>query len=254
MSKTKLSALVDLSTLSTRAPKKFDKEKTKKKTKDLLEKINILQKMLYASKQQALLIVIQAIDAGGKDGLIDALSFGLRIPGCSVHAFKAPTTEELSHDFLWRIENELPEKGMIQIFNRSHYEDVLVTRVEGIIDLDKAKKRFSQINLFEKNLTEKKTTILKFFLHVSQEEQAERLKERAANPQKFWKYKSDDWKTNEKFDEYQKVYQDVLNRCKKPAWTIVPSDQNWYKEYLVVKQIYTTLKAMKLSYPKKIEE
>ena len=251
MNKFNQQAIVDI---STRASEKFNKEKTKKKTKKLLKKIRNLQKVFFASKQQALLVVLQGIDASGKDGVINTLSKGLNITGCMVNTFKAPTEEELSHDFLWRIQKVLPAKGMIGIFNRSHYEDLLVTRVENIIDDVIAQKRFQEINAFEKDLTEKKTTILKFFLHVSKEKQAERLQDREENPTKFWKYKAKDWQTNQKFDVYQKMYQDALNHCNSPEWIIVPADQNWYKEYVVAKHIYTALKAMRLSYPPKTEQ
>ena len=236
--------------ISTRAPKRFDKEKIKKETNEILEKIKNLQKVFYASGKNALLIVVQGLDASGKDGLISSLCTGINPMGCTVHSFKAPTPEELKHDFLWRVHSVAPAKGMIQIFNRSHYEDVLVTRVEKIIDNKTAKKRFEQINQFEKLLADNGTTILKFYLHVSREKQAERLKERETNPEKFWKHNDDDWETNQRWDDYRKAYEDILQNCNNPKWTIVPSDQNWYKEYLVAKKVYQTLKAMKLSYPK----
>jgi len=237
--------------VSTRAPEKLSKKKTKNATKLLLEKIAALQKIFYASGQRSLLIVVQGIDASGKDGLISKLSTGMNPMGCTVHSFKAPTREELGHDFLWRVHAVTPAKGMIQIFNRSHYEDVLVTRVESIIDTKTAKKRFAHINHFEQLLMENGTTILKFYLHVSKERQAERLNERAADPKKNWKQNDDDWKTNQKYEAYQEVYEDVLQHCNQPKWTIVPSDQNWYKEYIVIKQVYAALKGMKLSYPLK---
>lgn len=236
--------------ISTRAPKGLEKEHIKKQTKKLIAKIAELQKVLYASGNKSLLILIQGIDAAGKDGLITKITTGLNPKGCTVKDFKAPTEEERKHDFLWRVHQAMPAKGMIQIFNRSHYEDVLITRVEGMIDNKTAQKRFAYINNFEQYMADHDTHILKFYLHISKKRQAERLTERANNPEKHWKHNPQDWITNKKWSKYMKMYEDVLENCNDPKWIIVPSDQNWYKEYVVAKAVYNALKAMKLEYPK----
>jgi PPK2 family polyphosphate:nucleotide phosphotransferase len=242
--------MTSITKISTRAPKGFNKEKTKIETGKLVEKIGELQKIFYASAQKGLLVLIQGLDASGKDGLISTVFKGANPLGTTVHAFKGPTEEELKHDFLWRIHKYIPERGMIQIFNRSHYEDVLITRVENWIDDKTAKKRFTHINNFEDLITDNGTIVLKFYLHISRETQIERLNERKTNPEKFWKHNDDDWKTNQKWNKYMDAYEDVFKNCNEPKWTIVPSDQNWYKEYIVAKKIYETLKDLKLQYPK----
>ncbi len=236
--------------VSTRAPKGMDKEKIKEETEELVEKIGELQKVFYAAAKHGLLVLIQGLDASGKDGLVSTVFKGVNPLGCTVHAFKGPTAEELRNDFLWRVNKLVPEKGMIQVFNRSHYEDVLITRVENWINDKTAKKRFEHINNFESLLCDSGTVVLKFYLHISRDTQTERLVERKTNPHKFWKHNDDDWRTNQRWDLYMDAYEDVFKNCNDPEWTIVPADQNWYKEYIVAKKIYETLKKMKLEYPK----
>ena len=245
--------MTKLTSISTRASKSLDKEKIKEETDILIEKIGELQKVFYASAEKGLLVLIQGLDASGKDGLVSNVFKGINPLGCTVHAFKGPTEEELKHDFLWRVHKEMPAKGMIQIFNRSHYEDVLVTRVEKWVDDKTIKKRFEHINNFEDLVTDNGTIILKFYLHISKETQAGRLNERKTNPTKYWKHNDADWRTNEKWNQYRKAYEDVFKHCNNPEWTIVPSDQNWYKEYIVAKKIYETMKKLKLEYPKMIK-
>ncbi len=243
----------NITKISTRAPKNFDKEKIKAETDLLVQKIGELQKIFYASAQKGLLVILQGLDASGKDGLVSKVFKGVNPLGCTVHAFKGPTEEELRHDFLWRVHKAIPAKGMIQIFNRSHYEDVLITRVEKWIDDKTAKKRFEHINNFEQLITDNGTIVLKFYLHISREEQVERLTERKTNPEKYWKHNDDDWKTNQKWNNYMNAYNDVFKYCNDPEWTIVPADQNWYKEYIVAKTIYETLLKLKLKYPKMVK-
>ncbi len=242
--------MAKITNISTRAPKSVDKEKIKAETAKYTEKIGEFQKIFYASAQKGLLVLLQGLDASGKDGLVSNVFSGVNPLGCTVHSFKGPTEEELKHDFLWRVHKEIPAKGMIQIFNRSHYEDVLITRVEKWIDDKTAKKRFEYINNFEKLITDNGTIVLKFYLHISREVQIERLNERKTNPDKFWKHNDGDWKTSQKWPQYMNVYDDVFKNCSNPEWTIVPADQNWYKEYVVAKKIYETLKNLKLTYPK----
>ncbi|TND09240.1 MAG: Polyphosphate:AMP phosphotransferase [Bacteroidetes bacterium] len=241
-----------LNKISTRAPKNFNKAKTKTRTAQLVGEIGELQKILYAQSKHSLLVVLQGLDASGKDGLVASVFKGVNPLGCSVKAFKVPSTEERAHDFLWRIHREAPERGMIRIFNRSHYEDVLVPWVEGQIDEKTLKKRYGHINDFEYLLAENNTTILKFYLHISPGEQHDRLVERKTNKLKFWKHNDGDWETAKKFDRYINAYENIFRNCNRPEWIVVPSDQNWYKEYLVAEKIVEALRGMKLAYPSKI--
>ena len=160
-----------------------------------------------------------------------------------------PTPEEMSHDFLWRIHKEVPAKGMIQVFNRSHYEDILVTRVHQWCNDEGAKRRIKAINDFEELLSANNTHILKFYLHISPTEQEERLKERLSNPKKMWKYNDKDFAEAKFWKEYMKYYEECFSKCDKPAWTIIPADQNWYKEYIITSQLVETLKKLKMKYP-----
>lgn len=235
--------------VSTRAPEKSDKEKTKAKTEELVKEMAAMQKVLYAEGKRSLLIVLQGIDGSGKDGLVAKVFTGLNPFGVNVAAFKAPSEEERSHDFLWRVHHKCPAKGMIQIFNRSHYEDILVPYVNKTIDKKGLKKRMQDINNFEALLHNEGTTVLKFYLHISRDEQAERLRERKTNPEKYWKHSDDDWKTRRKWDEYMKAYELLFNHCNKPEWIIVPSDNNWYKEHVVAAKVHEVLRKMKLQYP-----
>jgi PPK2 family polyphosphate:nucleotide phosphotransferase len=236
--------------LSTRAPKEFDKNETKEKIKELLEELKELQNLLYAESKHAILVVLQGMDASGKDGVIRNVFGALNPQGVTVKSFKVPTEEEFSHDFLWRVHQVAPAKGMIRIFNRSHYEDILVTRVHKMIDDDTAKKRIKAINDFEQLLhVHNNTEILKFYLHVSAEEQKERLEERMKDPAKQWKYNERDFTEAKLRDEYAKAYEDCFQQCNAIPWEIVPADQNWYKEYLVAKKLSDTLKKLDMKFP-----
>jgi PPK2 family polyphosphate:nucleotide phosphotransferase len=194
--------------------------------------------------------VIQGIDGSGKDGVIRNVLGNMNPQGVSVKSFKAPTAEEASHDFLWRIHQHAPQKGMIQVFNRSHYEDILVTRVHKWCDDKTAQKRMKAINDFEELLQEHNSThILKFYLHVSAEEQHERLSERLKDPTKMWKYNEKDFEEAKLWDVYMQMYEDCFDNCNNPPWTIVPSDQNWYKEYIIAKALRDLLKGLNMQYP-----
>ena len=241
---------VRLSKISTKAPKSFNKEKTKEKTALILKELTELQNLLYAESKHSLLIVIQGMDASGKDGLIRDV-FGVMNPqGVQVESFKAPTSKELSHDFLWRIHMHAPSKGMIQVFNRSHYEDILITRVHKWCDDALAIKRMKAINDFEEMLeVHNHTHILKFYLHISPEEQNARLLERLEDKTKQWKYNEQDLEEAKLWDQYMHAYEDCFNRCNQVPWHIIPSDQNWYKEYLVAQTMLTTLKKLKMRFP-----
>lgn len=239
-----------LSKISTKAPKKEDKEKVKKKTAKLQEKIGELQAVLYAQAKYSLLVIFQGMDASGKDGAVKNVFEAVNPAGCRVIGFKKPTDLEMKHDFLWRIHQNVPEKGMIHIFNRSQYEDVLIQRVHKWIDEKTVKQRFQNINDFERLLVENNTIVLKFFLHVSKEEQLLRLKERISDPTKNWKYNEIDLKERDFWNQYQKAYEDVLEQCDDTAkWQIIPTDQNWWKEYLICKTIVEALSKLDLKYP-----
>ncbi len=239
-----------LNGISTKAPGTLDKIKTKEETRKLKERLDGLQNLLFADGRHAVLAVIQGMDGSGKDGAIKNVFGGLNPQGVQVKSFKAPSAEELSHDFLWRIHQHAPVKGMVQVFNRSHYEDVLVTRVHGWCDDDTAKKRFKAINRFETLLREhNNTSVLKFYLHVSPEEQKERLTERTTNPEKAWKYNAKDFDEAKLWDNYMQMYEEAFAACNDPQWIIVPADQNWYKEYLIAKTLVETMESLPLRYP-----
>jgi PPK2 family polyphosphate:nucleotide phosphotransferase len=241
---------IKLDKISTRAPEDMDKKATKEAMTELLEELNELQNLLFAENKHSVLIVIQGMDGSGKDGLIRNVLGHMNPQGVTVKSYKAPSPEELSHDFLWRIHSHTPPKGMIQVFNRSHYEDILVTRVHKWCNDDLAKLRMKAINDFEDLLQNHNNThILKFYLHISQEEQLERLNERTSNPAKMWKYNENDFTESKLWDIYMKMYADCFDNCASPPWTIVPADQNWYKEYLVATSLRDLLKGLKMKYP-----
>jgi len=241
---------IRLSEISTRAPKDLDKEEIKAKTASLLDQLDELQNLLYASRKYALLVIIQGMDASGKDGAIKHVFGPLNPLGVLAKSFKAPTEEELSYDFLWRIHKDVPAKGMIQIFNRSQYEDVLITRVHKWIDDETVYRRMKEINHFESLLQESNNTvILKFYLHVSKEEQKERLNERLTDKRKHWKANPNDFKEAELWDEYMKAYEDCFEHCNNPKWIIVPADQNWYKEYIIASNVAKALSNLDMHYP-----
>ncbi|HVF96997.1 MAG TPA: PPK2 family polyphosphate kinase [Flavisolibacter sp.] len=242
--------MMSLKELSTKAPASFDKAQTKNETAKIKNELDGLQNLLFAEGKHSLLVVIQGMDGSGKDGAIKNVFNGVNPQGVSVKSFKAPTAEELSHDFLWRIHQHVPAKGMIQIFNRSHYEDVLITRVHGWCDDDMAQKRFKAINRFEDLLqTHNQTSILKFYLHVSPEEQQERLMERTENPEKAWKYNANDFEEAKRWNQYMEMYEAAFAACNNPQWIIVPADQNWYKEYMITTTIVAALKGLAMRYP-----
>lgn len=239
-----------LSEVSTKAPKDSDKKETKEQTLKMIEDLDELQNRLYAEKKHSILVVLQGLDASGKDGVIRKVFGQMNPQGVRVESFKVPTEKELAHDFLWRIHQHTPEKGMIQIFNRSHYEDVLVTRVHGLCDDATALKRFDAINDFEALLTlHNNTHILKFYLHISEEEQLKRLEERREDPTKKWKYNKKDKEEAQLREKYMQMYEEMLVNCNTIPWVIVPADQNWYKEHTVAKTFYDTLKSLDMHYP-----
>lgn len=220
-------------------------------TQPHIDELCQLQDVLYADKRYALLVVLQALDAGGKDGTIRHIFSGVNPQGCQVTAFKEPTAEELDHDFLWRVHRSVPGRGFIGIFNRSHYEDVLVARVHKLVPKRVWSERYGQINEFEKELDENGIRILKFFLHVSREEQLRRFQARLADTNKNWKLSPADFREREHWDEYMAAYEDALTKCstKHAPWYIIPSDHKWFRNYAIGAIVNGTLREMKLRYP-----
>jgi PPK2 family polyphosphate:nucleotide phosphotransferase len=234
--------------------KEWDKDKIKEKTEKMLEKIGELQHKMYAENKHSLLIVLQGTDASGKDGVAKGILKYCNPVGFSTFSFKKPTDEEYSHDFLWRVHKVVPSRGETMVFIRSHYEDILVPTVGKYIPPEITSRRYSIINEFEQVLEHNGTKVLKFFLHVSKEAQEERLMERINEKEKHWKHKDGDWDTREKFDEYAKVYEKILNTCNEIPWNIVPADRNWQKLFAVSGVVLRTLEDMDLKWPELITE
>lgn len=215
------------------------------------EKLAALHDLLYAEHKRAVLIVLQGMDAAGKDGTIKHVMSGVNPQGCSVTSFKQPTTTELNHDFLWRIHAAVPEKGYIGIFNRSHYEDVLIARVHGLVPREVWKKRYAEINDFEQMLTENNVHILKFFLHMSGEEQEKRFMERLSDPRKNWKASAADFSERRYWNAYQAAYEDAIAKCstRHAPWYVIPSDHKWFRNFAVGEVIVRTMESFKMRYP-----
>ena len=249
---------VDLSKWDPQDISKWDKSKkaAKKKLIELNQELEMLQELLYAEHKQKVLIVIQAMDTGGKDGVIRSVFDGVNPSGVRVASFKVPTTNELEHDFLWRIHKQTPAKGEIVIFNRSHYEDVLVVRVHNLIDKSVWGKRYDQINAFEELLYKEGTTILKFYLHISKDEQKERLQERIDIPRKQWKFSSGDLKERSYWNDYMQAYEAVLEKTSTEyaPWYIVPANRNWYRDLVISTVLVNKLKSLNMQYPKPEED
>jgi PPK2 family polyphosphate:nucleotide phosphotransferase len=217
-----------------------------------VERLRTLQYRLYAEHERSVLIVLQAADAAGKDGTVRHVFGAFNPQGATVRAFKVPTPEEAAHDFLWRVHAATPARGHIAIFNRSHYEDVLVARVHGLVPDDVWSKRYDRINEFEKNLTQAGTHILKFFLHISPDEQLRRFKKRLDDQQSWWKLNESDYSERKRWDEYTKAYEDVLERCstKRAPWYVIPANHKWFRNLAVARIVADTLDDLDLQLPK----
>jgi PPK2 family polyphosphate:nucleotide phosphotransferase len=231
-------------------------EKAIEQIEKLGKKIERLQELLFAAGKTPLLIVLQGRDTSGKDGTIRRLLKVLNAQSTRIAPFKVPTPLELSHDFLWRVHQQTPAKGETVIFNRSHYEDVLVVRVHEIVSQEVWKGRFDSINDFEKHLSESGTVILKFFLHISKDEQEKRLIEREEEPEKAWKLNVGDWKEREFWSEYTEAYEDALQKCstKHAPWYLIPADHKWYRDLLVLETIHDALKQFEDEWMKSLED
>jgi len=230
---------------------KSTEEEAKARIAERLPKIAALQERLYAEGKQSLLLVLQARDAGGKDGTVEHVFGGLNPQGVMVHSFKVPTSEELRHDFLWRIHAQAPAAGMIAVFNRSHYEDVLVTRVHGLIDKKEAEARYGHIRAFEELLASRGTRVVKVYLHISEDEQKERLQARLDDPEKRWKFNVGDLKERALWDDYTRAYQDALNATSTKAapWYVIPADHKWFRNDLITRLLLETLEEMDPQFP-----
>lgn len=215
------------------------------------EELSALQEVFYASQDKALLIVLQGMDTAGKDGTVRHIFSGINPQGCEVSSFKVPTPLEARHEFLWRCQKQVPPRGLIGIFNRSHYEDVLSTRVHGTIDADTARRRMDDINEWERSLTDENVVLLKFFLHISRGEQTERLQSRIDTPEKRWKLSPSDFAERPFWPRYMEAYEDVLSRTsrKRAPWFVIPSDHKWYRNLAVSKILVDVMRNLKLEYP-----
>jgi PPK2 family polyphosphate:nucleotide phosphotransferase len=229
---------------------KGDPKLAKALQKDV-ERMAELEERLYAEHKRSLLIVLQAMDAGGKDGTIRHVMSGLNPQSCRVASFKKPVGEEAEHDFLWRIHRALPGKGEIGIFNRSHYEDVLIARVDKLVPGKVWKKRYQHINDFEQEIADSGTTILKFFLHISKDEQRKRFQARLDDPTKHWKLSPSDFTERKRWDEYQTAFEEMIERCSTPwaPWYVVPANYKWFRNYVVARAIVRTLEEMNPQFP-----
>jgi PPK2 family polyphosphate:nucleotide phosphotransferase len=217
----------------------------------LAARMNDRQEILYAGAQKALLVVLQAMDTGGKDGTIRHVFGPLNPQGVRVQNFKAPTIDELAHDYLHRVHAAVPPRGLIGIFNRSHYEDVLIARVHELAPRKELNRRYRQINDFERYLTENDVVILKFFLHISRDEQKERLESRLARPDKHWKFNAGDLAERKRWSRYIEAYQRALRECSTPwaPWHVIPANRKWYRNYAVAHVVLAAMERMDLRYP-----
>ncbi|MGI9474480.1 MAG: polyphosphate kinase 2 family protein [Rubripirellula sp.] len=238
---------VHLNKIETKASGPFaGKDEAREFTARTNEEIRDLQYRLFVERKQSLLVVLQAPDAAGKDGLIRNVLGQMNPQGCRTYPFKSPSEEELAHDFLWRIHRCTPGKGKVSVFNRSHYEDVLIVRVEDLVPKTVWSRRYEAINHFEQNLAENGTRVLKFYLHISPEEQLERFKKRLDSPAKHWKLNVGDYKVREKWDAYREAYQDAMSRCNQAdsPWFVIPADRKWYRDAAVASIVRDTLTDM----------
>lgn len=232
-----------------------DKAEAEKETAENAEKIGELVYRLYAEKKQSVLVVLQGIDTAGKDGTARAILKDVNPQGIKVASFKRPTEEELAHDFLWRIHQQVPGKGEFCVFNRSHYEDVIVVRVHDLVPKEVWKRRFDQINAFERFLEGNGTIVLKFFLHISKEEQKARLKARLSDPTKRWKFSVGDLEERKRWDDYIDAFDDALTKCNTEfaPWHIVPADKKWYRNLVISREVRKALETLDPKFPQHIE-
>ena len=230
-----------------------EKEEIEKELDEILPELSELQYKLYAEREKSLLIILQGTDASGKDGVIRNVIRVFNPAGCKVESFKVPTSEELSHDFLWRIHKVIPSKGYIGVFNRSHYEDVIEVRVNNLVSKTIWSQRYRQINDFERHLSENNIRIVKFFLYISKKEQIDRLRDRVLDPSENWKVSADDYGRTKKWDLYMKAYEDALKLCSTEwtPWYVVPANKKWFRNWVVAKVIRKNLLKLDPNFPNK---
>jgi PPK2 family polyphosphate:nucleotide phosphotransferase len=247
---------VELKKFDTKADAGLNREEAEAKTAKLLEEITELQDLLYGAHRQSVLLVLQGIDTSGKDGTIKAVTGPLNAQGCDVSSFKVPTEQELAHDFLWRVHSQTPARGHIKIFNRSHYEDVLAVRIHKLVPEKRWRARYEHINSFERLLADSDTIILKFYLHISKEEQKERLIKREKDSDKSWKLSVNDWEERELWDDYIVAYEDAISLCngKHAPWFIVPADKKWFRNLAVAEVFRNALVPYKDAWLRELEE
>src|SRR5215218_10972548 len=223
---------------------------------ELVDHIADLQARLYAEDERSLLVVLQGIDAAGKDSTVAHVFRGTNPQGVRVFTFKEPSNEELAHDFLWRYHQQTPAKGMIHVFNRSHYEDVLVVRVKGLVDEERWRSRYDSINDFERMLAREGTTIVKFFLHISKDAQMDRFRERLEREDKHYKFSASDVRERRHWDDYQQAYEDMLNHTSTEwaPWYMIPSDHKWYRNLVVARTVAGVLEGMNPQWPEPEED
>ncbi len=228
-----------------------DEKSTLSDLKQYSERLSELQALMYAENKHSLLVVLQAMDGGGKDGTIRHVMEAFNPQGCNVVGFKVPTAEELAHDYLWRIHKMTPRKGHITVFNRSHYEDVLVVRVHNLVPEQVWSKRYNEINNFERSLVNSGTTLVKFFLHISKEEQLQRFGDRLDEPDKQWKISDADYKEREYWDDYQQAYVDAISKCSfnYAPWYVIPANHKWFRNLAVSQILVDTMEGWKMKYP-----
>ncbi len=221
-----------------------------------VDRLSVLQYLLYAEAKRSILVILQGIDAGGKDGTIRKVMSGLNPQGVSVTSFKPPAGEEREHDYLWRIHKALPRFGQIGIFNRSHYEDVLIVRVRNLVEESIWSRRYDHINCFEQMLADEGVTILKFFLYISRDEQKKRFEERIADPEKQWKFNPADLEERKRWDEYIRAYEVALEKCSKAhaPWYIIPANRKWYRNLAVAEILRETMEEMDMQYPRHVHD
>lgn len=232
----------------------WNREKTEESTKENLKKIAKLKYKMFAQNKYSLLIILQGMDASGKDGVTKGLLKYCNPIGTSIYSFKKPTEVEYSHDFLWRVHELCPRKGELTVFIRSHYEDILVPSIGKYIPAEKIEQRYQMINDFERQIEHNDTRILKFFLNVSLDAQKERLMERIELKEKHWKHKDSDWDTRGKFDKYLAVYEKIFNKCSEIPWHIIPADKNWQKLYSLSVHVLKAFEDMDLKWPELVTE
>lgn len=242
---------VSLKDIDPRDTGNLKKSEVRDRFEENRDRLAVAQEKLYAEDKRSLLIVLQAMDAGGKDGTIKHVFGSMNAQGCHVVSFKAPNDEERKHDYLWRVHKALPPKGLVTIFNRSHYEDILIARVRKLVPKDVWKKRYDEINTFERFVANDNTHILKFFLHISKEEQLRRFWERASDPSRHWKLTEADFTEREKWDEYQEANQDMLTKCstEDAPWFVIPADKKWFRNLAISQIVADYMEGLGMKFP-----